>query len=70
MEKERRRQLTRSVPFVSLAVCFRQAVVFSQGALVLDHCDFSGSSAQTLVFSEGDNATSRIRNSVLGNTNC
>lgn len=44
-----------------------QAVVFSQGDLVLDDCDFSNSSAEVLV-----DATQHtvIRNAVLGDENC
>lgn len=46
-----------------------QAVVFSDGVLFLDDCDFSESNAATLV-SSGNNATTVIRNAVLGNENC
>ncbi len=45
-----------------------KAVVFSRGALSLDDCDFSGSSASVLVYSEGD--TPMIRNAFLGHANC
>lgn len=64
-------------PFVNrfpfLSGCFlsardKKAVVFSRGALSLDDCDFSGSSASVLVYSEGD--TPMIRNAVLGDENC
>lgn len=47
----------------------RQAVVFSEGELFLDDCDFSGSSASVLVFM-GEDSTAMIRNAVLGDKNC
>lgn len=46
-----------------------QAIVFSEGDLYLDNCDFSGSSSSVLVYSE-ENCTAVIRNSVLGDNNC
>ncbi|CAN0005479.1 unnamed protein product [Ectocarpus fasciculatus] len=45
-----------------------EAVVFSEGTLYLDDCDFSGSSASVLVYSEG-NSTTVVRNAVLGDNN-
>ncbi|CAN0379965.1 unnamed protein product, partial [Hapterophycus canaliculatus] len=45
-----------------------QAVVYSEGTLYLDECDFSGSSAAVLVWS-GDESTTVVRNTVLGDTN-
>lgn len=47
-----------------------QAVIFSEGALTLDSCNFSGSTATELVFAEGANATTMMRNTVLGTSNC
>lgn len=47
-----------------------QAVVFSEGALTLDDCDFSASSAPVLVYTEGPNATAIVRNAMLGDENC
>lgn len=46
-----------------------QIVVFSEGVLFLDNCDFSGSSSSVLVYSE-PNSTAMIRNAVLGDKNC
>lgn len=46
-----------------------QAVVFSEGTLYLDECNFSGSTASVLVYSEGD-STTVVRNAVLGDNNC
>lgn len=51
------------------AVCFVQAVVFSEGVLFLDDCDFKGSSAAILVNS-GNEATTVIRNALLSSENC
>lgn len=51
-----------------LVVLVRQAVVYSEGILYLDDCDFSGSLAPVLVRSEGP--TPIIRNAVLGDNNC
>ncbi|CAM9101274.1 unnamed protein product, partial [Laminaria digitata] len=45
-----------------------EAVVFSEGELFLDNCDFSGSTSSVLVYSH-PNSTSVIRNSVLGDKN-
>ncbi|CAM9271368.1 unnamed protein product, partial [Ectocarpus sp. 8 AP-2014] len=45
-----------------------EAVVFSEGTLYLDDCDFSGSTASVLVYSEGD-STTVVRNAVLGDNN-
>lgn len=50
-------------------LCFVQAVVFSEGILFLDNCDFSGSTAPQLVYTEPD-STVVIRNTVLGGNNC
>ncbi|CBJ33868.1 probable extracellular nuclease (ISS) [Ectocarpus siliculosus] len=44
------------------------AVVFSEGTLYLDDCNFSGSSASVLVYSEGNSSTV-VRNAVLGDYN-
>lgn len=46
---------------------FKQAVVYSEGILYLDDCDFSGSAAAQLV--EGGETTV-VRNAVLGDKNC
>lgn len=46
---------------------FTQAVVYSEGILYLDDCDFSGSAAAQLV--EGGETTV-VRNAVLGDDNC
>lgn len=46
-----------------------QTVIYSEGTLFLDDCDFSESSASALVFS-GDEDNTVIRNAVLGNKNC
>ncbi|CAN0008375.1 unnamed protein product, partial [Scytosiphon promiscuus] len=45
-----------------------EAVVYSEGPLYLDECDFSGSSASVLVWADGSTATV-VRNTVLGDTN-
>ena len=45
-------------------------MVNSQGTLYLDHCDFSGSNATVLVYSEGADAAAFVRNTVLGSSNC
>ncbi|CAB1100085.1 unnamed protein product [Ectocarpus sp. CCAP 1310/34] len=45
-----------------------QVVVFSEGTLYLDECNFSGSTASVLVYSEGDLNTV-VRNAVLGDNN-
>ncbi|CBJ26637.1 adhesin-like protein [Ectocarpus siliculosus] len=45
-----------------------EAVVFSEGILYLDDCDFSGSAASVLVYSER-NSTTVVRNAVLGDNN-
>ncbi|CAM9462085.1 unnamed protein product, partial [Ectocarpus sp. 12 AP-2014] len=45
-----------------------RAVVFSEGTLYLDECNFSGSTAPVLVYSEGD-STTVVRNAVLGDNN-
>ncbi|CAM9130909.1 unnamed protein product [Laminaria digitata] len=45
-----------------------EAVVFSEGELFLDNCDFSGSTSSVLVHSE-PNTTAVIRNAVLGDNN-
>lgn len=46
-------------------------MVFSEGALYLDDCDFSGSTATTLVWlSEDGGGTTVVRNTVLGDNNC
>lgn len=47
-----------------------QAVIFSEGDVFLDSCDFSGSSAAILLYAEGSSATSTVRNAVLGDNNC
>lgn len=59
-------------PRVGFSGCgrFFQAVVFSEGELVLDSVDFSASSAPVLVFMEGSSAKSVVRNTVLGDSNC
>lgn len=46
-----------------------QSVIFSEGALYLDDCDFSRSSARVLVYS-GDESNTLIRNAILGDENC
>ena len=46
-----------------------QAVVFSEGELFLDDCDFSGSTSSVLVYSEAS-STAIIRNTALGDNNC
>eukprot|EP00904_Undaria_pinnatifida_P010819 jgi/Undpi1/6868/HiC_scaffold_21.g09344.m1 len=46
--------------------CFN--VVFSEGELYLDDCDFSGSTSPVLVYT-GPNSTAVIRNTALGNNN-
>ena len=46
-----------------------QAVIFSEGELYLDDCDFSGSTSSTLVYSE-PGSTAVMRNAVLGENNC
>lgn len=58
----------RSFLFVSTAKQ-TQPIVFSEGVLFLDDCDFTASPASVLVYSEGDD-TPVIRNIVLGNDNC
>lgn len=62
-----------------MVICFRgsdavsiyrvQAAVTSKGALFLDDCDFSRSTAPELVYSE-PGSTVVIRNAVLGDNNC
>lgn len=47
-----------------------QAVVYSEGVLTMDNCNFSGSTATVLVSAEGPNATTILRNTVLGTSNC
>ena len=69
------RMLLHVRPHETLALCFVsllgwQAPVNNQGTLRLDECDFRGSNATLLVYSEGENAAVVIRNSVLGNSNC
>lgn len=49
--------------------CLLQTVVYSEGTLYLDDCDFSGSSAPVLVFAEREYSTV-VRNAVLGDKNC
>lgn len=49
--------------------CLFQAVVFSEGELFLDNCDFSRSNASQLVFADPE-STVVIRNTVLGDMNC
>ena len=44
-------------------------MVFSEGKLFLDDCDFSGSTAAQLVYAEPD-SMAVIRNTVLGDKNC
>lgn len=44
-------------------------MVFNEGELFLDDCDFSGSTASVLVTS-GDGSNTTIRNAVLGDKNC
>lgn len=46
-----------------------QAVVFSEGRLHLDNCDFSNCTSAVLVYSE-PNSTAEMRNIVLGDKNC
>lgn len=46
-----------------------QAVVFSEGKLYLDDCDFSGCTSSVLVKATS-RSTAEIRNIVLGNNNC
>lgn len=46
-----------------------KVIVFSEGELHLDECDFSGSSAEALVFA-GQEENTVIRNAVLGEKNC
>lgn len=46
-----------------------QAVVFSEGELSMDNCDFSKSWAPTLVFSNSVSKTT-VRNTLLGDNNC
>ena len=46
-----------------------KVVVFDEGRLYLDECDFSGSSSAVLVYAELEDATV-IRNAVLGELNC
>lgn len=48
---------------------FLQEVVYSEGILFLDDCDFSGSSASVLVYS-ANNDNTVVRNTVLGDNNC
>lgn len=48
---------------------FIQAVVFNEGELVLDDCDFSESEASVLVYTDSA-ARTTVRNAVLGNKNC
>lgn len=53
-----------------VALCeTNKAVVFSEGRLYLDECDFSGSSAAVLVYA-GQEKFTVIRNAVLGELNC
>lgn len=46
-----------------------QGVIFSEGNLFLDNCDFSGRPSSVLVQAE-ENSTVVIRNAVLGDQNC
>ena len=54
--------------FYSLVGRF-QAVVYSEGKIFLDDCDFSGSTSSVLVHSE-PGSIAEIRNAVLGDKNC
>ena len=47
----------------------RKTVVYSEGTLYLDDCDFRESSAYALVYSES-NSTTVVRNAILGDKNC
>lgn len=44
-------------------------MVYSEGILYLDDCDFTESTASTLVFS-GNETTTVVRNAILGDNNC
>lgn len=57
------------LPPANFASAHKQTVIFSEGTLYLDGCDFSGSSTSVLVSSD-ENATTIIRNAVLGDLNC
>lgn len=46
-----------------------KTVIFSEGKLYLDECDFSGSSAAVLVYAGQEDHTV-IRNTMLGEMNC
>lgn len=46
-----------------------QAVIFSEGILYLDNCDFSESNASVLVFS-ANHERATVRNTILGDKNC
>ena len=52
-----------------LPIFLFQGVVFSEGELFLDDCDFTGSNSPILVFS-APNSTVVIRNAALGDNNC
>ena len=52
-----------------LPIFLFQGVVFSEGELFLDDCDFTGSNSSVLVFS-APNSEAVIRNAVLGDKNC
>lgn len=53
-----------------VASCLRwQAIIFNEGKLVLDGCDFSKNSASVLVFTD-DTRRTIVRNAILGDLNC
>lgn len=54
---------------VVLCLC-SQAVIFNEGDLVLDDCDFSESSASVLVFTDPATSHTTVRNAILGDLNC
>lgn len=45
-----------------------QSIIYSEGELTFDGCDFSRSSADVLV--EGNDDDALIRNAILGDMNC
>ena len=57
------------VVLVRLPIFLFQGVVFSEGELFLDDCDFTGSNSSVLVVST-PNSKAVIRNAVLGDNNC
>lgn len=58
--------LNRSLPFLVFIIA--QSVVYGDGELFLDSCDFRGCSATVLV--EGVEGAVFVRNAVLGDNNC